>query len=229
MLGPGSLNHIILRKIINQKKHKKLARMHNIGLIEWSDKSLYNLKKKIRITLRSQQEGRCIYCRRLIPIERRNAYEDIEHFLDKSKRYYLKWSFSCVNLILSCRACNVEKSTRDMGDAAIRSATAYTENAGNFQWIHPYFDDYHENIEISKGWLYTVKAGAPKASRAHALIKECKLDEVSRIESYSEEIKDKIYRLTILTGRLIRKQQYSRAQRLIKASQRLQEESWFCY
>ncbi|MEP4035876.1 tyrosine-type recombinase/integrase [Pseudophaeobacter sp.] len=47
-------------------------------------------------------DGRCYYCRRKILSERRNVYEDIEHYLDKSKEYYRKWCFSPVNLLISC-------------------------------------------------------------------------------------------------------------------------------
>lgn len=48
--------------------------------MEWSDKSLKSLRDAIRQSLRESQNQRCYYCRRFIPIERRNVGEAIEHF-----------------------------------------------------------------------------------------------------------------------------------------------------
>jgi len=227
MLGPSSLDHRLLRTAIKQKKYKDLINRYNSGEIKWKDKALGGLKQEIRIVLRSQQEGRCIYCRRLIIIERRNVYEDIEHFLDKSKAQYVKWSFSCVNLSLSCHACNFEKSTREMGDAAIQASPSYTSTAGQYKWLHPYFDDYHRNIKIRKGWVYSVKQNAPQRTRAENLISDCKLDQISRIEAHSQNLKDSIYRLTLLMGRAQAKGRNERFNRLLQMSLQLQRDCFF--
>lgn len=227
MLGPSTLDHRLLRRAIKQKKYKNLINRCNSGKIKWKDKVLDGLKQQIRLVLRSLQEGRCIYCRRLIIIERRNAYEDIEHYLDKSKPQYVKWSFSCVNLSLSCHACNFEKSTREMGDAAIQTSTSYTSTTGMYKWLHPYFDDYHSNLEIRKGWVYSVKQNAPQRTRAENLIKDCKLDQISRIEAHSQKIKDSIYRLTLLMGIAQAKGRNERFNRLLQRSLQLQQECFF--
>jgi uncharacterized protein (TIGR02646 family) len=227
MLGPSSLDHRLLRTAIKQKKYKELANNCNAGKIQWKDKALDALKQQIRLVLRSQQDGRCIYCRRLIIIERRNVYEDIEHFLDKSKSQYVKWSLSCVNLSLSCHACNFEKSTREMGDAAIQASPSYTSTAGIYKWLHPYFDDYHQNIKIRKGWVYSVKQNAPQRIRAENLITECKLDHISRIEAHSQTIKDNIYRLTLLMGKAQAKGRNGLLNKLLQRSLQMQRDGFF--
>ncbi|NVN92331.1 MAG: hypothetical protein HXX11_17260 [Desulfuromonadales bacterium] len=224
MLGPSSLDHRLIRRIIKQKKHNNFVKLHNRGKIKWNDKSLSALKQEIRLALRSQQEGRCIYCRRIVKIERRNAYEAIEHFLDKSKTHYLKWSFSCVNLSLSCHPCNIEKSTRDMGDASVQVSPCYTSTAGEYKWLHPYFDDYHSNIEIKEGWVYKVKPNAPQRTRAFNLITECKLDQICSIEAHSEKFLNSLNRLTLLMGKALEKGQIERCRRLQQISLKLQHD-----
>ena len=98
-LGPSILP-ISLREILKKNPHKKSIKKFHKRKIEWADKSLQSLKKEIRLKLRTVQQNRCIYCRRIIKIDRRNPYEDIEHYLDKSKNCYRKWAFSNINLTL---------------------------------------------------------------------------------------------------------------------------------
>ena len=107
------------RVVVKRKSAKKLIKRFNSGKIDWSSKELADTKLKIRRILRKEQDEVCPYCQRIIVMERRNAYEDIEHFLDKSKEHYRKYAFSVANLVLSCHACNFEKSTRDVGSQAL--------------------------------------------------------------------------------------------------------------
>ncbi|AVX89295.1 hypothetical protein PkP19E3_33185 (plasmid) [Pseudomonas koreensis] len=175
------------------------------GDLEWSSNEFTELKKSLRLSLRAQQEGRCIYCRRKITVERRNATEDIEHFLDKSKGKYKKWAFTAVNLALSCHPCNMQKCTRDMGDAGVSGAVELTEACGEYSWIHPYFDDYFENIEIMDAWLYIIKKDAPKPERARKLIQDCLLDQIKTIEADKVAIMHRIGRLHNLAARCVLK------------------------
>ncbi len=227
MLGPSSLDPRTLRKLIKQKRYRHFVNKCNRGKMNWKDEEFDDLKLQIRLFLRTQQKKRCIYCRRIIPVERRNAYEDIEHFLDKSKPHYRKWSFSCVNLSLSCRACNFEKSTKDMGDATIRASVRHTSTAGEYLWLHPYFDDYHANIEIRKGWIYSIKKDAPQQVRARNLITGCKLYLVEVVESSSQVKIDYMYRLTTLMGKAHAKGRNKLFDRLLERSLKLQKDSFF--
>jgi hypothetical protein len=187
------------------------------------------MKDQIRVILRKDQDTRCIYCRRVIKAERRNVTEDIEHFLDKSKVYYKKWAFSSLNLTLSCRPCNFVKSTKDLGDIPLRTALNIKTGIGRFKWLHPYFDDYHTNIEIRKGWLYSVKNGAPNASASKRMIADCELDKVQNVESISEQIKLRQSRITDLILKAIIKKQAIRAQKLTEWLKIEQDRQWFDY
>jgi hypothetical protein len=163
----------------------------------------------------------------LLKVERRNAAEDIEHFLDKSKQYYRKWAFCCVNLTLACHACNLEKGNRDLGGPASHLALEYPSGPTAFQWIHPHFDDFHENIEVSAGWTYTIRPDAPAPTQAHQLVHDLKLAEIQRIEAYAEQIKAKVLRLTQLASLCLERGQVGRAKRLLSASIAFQQESTF--
>lgn len=220
--GPGKLypNH---RHII--KRHSTGITKYIEGQIEWNNTQLAPLKHSLRILLRTQQQGRCVYCRRKISIERRNTAEDIEHYLDKSKEKYRKWAFSPVNLAIACHPCNMQKSTKDMGDETISLALGLTAGAGEFRWIHPYFDDYFENIEIIESWIYIIKANAPKANRAKNMIIDCKLDQIQTIEAGKKIVLDRIGKAQLLALKCFESNR-SRSKKLLEYAQILTKEGW---
>ncbi|HBU6573793.1 hypothetical protein [Citrobacter amalonaticus] len=231
MLGPSHLpiKNNINRMILRRKEYYLQLKKFFDGEIQWNHSSLSILKKKLRLNLRVQQDGRCIYCRRLILNERRNVYEDIEHFLDKSKDYYRRWAFTYINLSLACHACNIQKSNRDLGTQDHRNSASYPAGVGIYSWLHPYFDDYHANLIVGKGWTYSLRPNAPAAMQADRMINECKLDEVQTIEAYSEDIKKRILRLTVLAHKANKSQRYALSNRLLEESIRYQEEQWHNY
>lgn len=210
--GPSRLQP--LHDDILKKYPGEIARF-DAGELEWKSTAFDELKKALRLSLRAQQDGRCVYCRRIITIERRNAAEDIEHFLDKSKPKYKKWAFSAVNLALACHPCNMQKTTRDMGDAAVSSASALTDTSGEYSWIHPYFDDYFDNIEIMDAWIYLVKAEAPRPERASKMIKDCLLDQIATIEAGRVALLDRIVRIQNLAVRCFEKDNFARGMKLM--------------
>lgn len=224
-LGPGTLvpSH---RKILKKTAYRRVLRLYRRGKLEWKDTLLADVKAELRLALRHQQDGRCMFCRRRIIVERKNAYESIEHFLDKSKAHYKKWSFSPVNLTVACHACNFQKSTIDLGDGAIKAAIALKSTSGGFKWIHPYFDNFHENIEVLPGWIYRVKDHAPKAAEAEAMIVRCDLNQIRSIEAYAQLVKRKVLRLTELAGRCVELEKYGRAAKLLAESKRFQKDTW---
>lgn len=221
-LGPGKLaptHKFIIRR------YKPEIKRFNSGELNWQSRELSPLKKTIRMLLRKQQMGRCIYCRRKILIERRNATEDIEHFLDKSRDYYRRWAFSPVNLAIACHPCNLQKSIRNMGDARVISAQWLTSSSGQFTWLHPYFDDYHENIEIRPGWIYLIKNGAPRSAQARKMIKDCMLDSIQNIEGGRTIFLARLTRLQKLAFSCIRSNP-SRAEKLLKAAELMTTHGW---
>lgn len=220
--GPGKL--VPTHRLIIRRYKPEIARF-NKGELEWKSQELASLKLGIRLALREQQEGRCIFCRRRILIERRNASEDIEHFLDKSKDSYRRWAFSPVNLAIACHPCNFQKTTKDMGDAAIAAARGLTSNSGEYKWLHPYFDDYYENIEIQPGWIYMIKNGAPRAGRARQMIRDCMLDSIQLIEGRKTKFVERLTRLQGLALRCL-KSNPGRAEKLLLAAQAMGASDW---
>lgn len=181
-LGPDKICHSTLRGIINDTNYRNLIEQCNTDVIPWSCKELATIKKKIRQALRKAQDNRCIFCRRIMKKERRNTLEDIEHFLDKSKAHYKKWSFHHLNLALSCHPCNMYKSTKDLGNEVVQGSQEYNTDKNNYKWLHPYLDSYHKNIEIEDGWHYSIKDTAPKWDQTEKFIRECGLDQIESIE-----------------------------------------------
>lgn len=187
-LGPAKMT-CLHRQIVKTKTNKRLIKLYLNSQLEWGDQDLKKMKESLRYLLRIQQESRCIFCRRPIKKERKNSTEDIEHFLDKSKKHYKRWAFHPLNLTLACHPCNMQKTTIEMGDNSVKLSSWIYSGMGTFKWLHPYFDNYHDNIEIEKGWFYRVKDNAPNAIAAHNMINECKLDSISEIEKESDIIK----------------------------------------
>ncbi|HDS1738530.1 hypothetical protein NPS49_09735 [Pseudomonas putida] len=208
------------------KRYPAVIARFDSGELDWGNAAFAELKKSLRLSLRAQQEGRCIYCRRKILIERRNATEDIEHFLDKSKDKYKKWAFVAVNLALACHPCNMQKTTRDMGDDGVAVATELTETSGEYSWLHPYFDDYFENIEILDAWIYIVKKAAPRPARAKKMIQDCLLDQIKTIEADRAALLDRISRLQNMAMRCIDSNHLVRARRILKYATHLTENGW---
>ncbi len=221
-LGPGRLQPTH-RNLI--KRHSPAIKLYVAGELDWNSDDFTSLKKSLRLSLRAQQHGRCIYCRRKITIERRNAAEDIEHYLDKSKKKYRKWAFSPVNLAISCHPCNMQKSTRDMGDASVAIAVGLTDVSGEYRWLHPYFDDYFENIEILDAWLYIIKPDAPNAIRAKNMIKDCLLDQIKTIEAGKSELLNRIVKTNELALRCLDTNP-GRAKKLITYGKALAIDGW---
>lgn len=190
-------------KIIRYKIYEHLIKKYLDKEIEWSDKALKPLRDKIRHSIRDSQKQTCYYCRRPISIERRNIGEAIEHFLDKSKPYYRKWAFHPLNLVIACQPCNMEKSTKELGDKNMQNAKHLLPSAGDFRWPHPYFDSYDSNIEIAPGPIYSAILGAPK-QQAYNMINELKLDSLPNIDDRIhksaldiQKLQNRMYRLVI--------------------------------
>lgn len=226
-LGPTQLSvkkcptRMVLRRGDNRARIKR----YHANSLDWSDASLSGLRGAIRRVLRVEQDGRCVYCRRRILIERRNAYEDIEHFLDKKK--YRKWTFTHLNLALACRPCNMVKGMKDLGTPAVLGAISYPTSAIGLAWLHPFLDEYHSNIEIGKGWTYKVKANAPGAVRAAAMITGCGLAEVETIEAHAEAIKRHMLRLTVLAEKAAKRKHSNIVSALLSELRSYQERHWF--
>ncbi|WP_155268706.1 hypothetical protein [Stutzerimonas decontaminans] len=200
---PLPLDHA---KILRYKNHKARISEFLSGSMEWKDDSLKPVRDAIRKSLRATQAQSCFYCRRMIATERRNMGEAIEHFLDKSKSYYRKWAFHPLNLVIACQPCNFVKSTKDLGDAAVQTATYLQPHTGTFKWPHPYFDSYSENIKISPGPVYSPIPGAPRHNQASVMIKDLELNSIADIDDRVQFTAREIQKLQRRAFRMARRQ-----------------------
>ncbi|MED5024748.1 hypothetical protein [Pseudomonas aeruginosa] len=193
-------------KILRYKSHKARIATFLASNMEWKDKSLQPLREAIRHSLRANQAQSCYYCRRIIIIERRNMGEAIEHFLDKSKSHYRRWAFHPLNLVIACQPCNFVKSTKDLGDANVRTASYLQPHIGQFKWLHPYFDSYSENIKISPGPVYSPIPNAPRHAQASAMIEDLKLNSLANADDRAQFIAAELNRLNCRVFRMARRQ-----------------------
>ena len=189
---PIPLSHA---KLLRYKNYKATVAGFFAGNMKWDDKALSPLKLEIRLALRANQAQSCYYCRRLIVLERRNMSEAIEHYLDKSQDHYRRWTFHPLNLVVACQPCNFEKSTTDLGDASVRSATYLQPNIGQFRWLHPYFDSYLENIKVSPGPVFSAIPNSPREAQAVAMIRELKLDSIANMDDRVQFLADELKKL----------------------------------
>ena len=151
--------------------------------------------------------ARCFYCRR--PLFPDMGYKnplggDIEHILDKSNVKYRYLIFSPFNLALACRRCNSIKKQSDLLEISYNffssndshEVQVYKINTDrgtinniisdpnflrNFRWIHPYYDNYHECVEIA--YDHTNHNGNFKAIlyRPHKALSEDKKSQVNNM------------------------------------------------
>jgi len=186
------------RSVVNRKSAKKAIKKFYDGKIDWSSKELADTKLKVRRILRKEQDEVCPYCRRIIVMERRNVYEDIEHFLDKSKDHYRKYAFSVVNLVLSCHACNFEKSTKDVGSQALIDGGDLRPEHRIFRWPHPHFNDLSACIRKRPGQVYEPIRGSGLEAESKAMISDLKLDVPSNIEGRYAHLMDKVNKINLI-------------------------------
>ncbi|WP_448980835.1 hypothetical protein [Neisseria sicca] len=126
---------------------------------------LNNFKNEIRNKLRKQQNFHCIYCRISYKLDNRvpHKHENIEHFLPKS--LYSNKTISDDNLSLSCDICNDLKGDIER------------------DWVHPYYDNYHDHILIKNSLYYPINNSA----KARNMIEILKLNLIGGIESRETE------------------------------------------
>lgn len=144
---------------------------------DWSSRAqvVLRFKAALKSDLRTAQMGRCCYCRRLL-------FDDIsthiEHFVEKA--YYPLFTFQIRNLALSCGTCNTQKNGKHkslmtlikkraerQGKAPSPRCPTLTQeitpnatlpiNPQSYRWVHPHFDQYSDNIQIRKGWVFVGK------------------------------------------------------------------------
>ncbi|SEE23942.1 hypothetical protein [Pseudomonas migulae] len=185
--------------------------------LDWDSgvKAVTAFKGALKPLLRKAQKAKCSLCRRML-------YDDyavhLEHFIEKN--IHGDYTFEVRNLSLSCGTCNSKKQgynrtlngliKRRAGRKKLEAekhcpalAVKIPANAPlpttpeSYRWVHPYFDQYSDNIEIQKGWIFI-----GKSRKGIRTIRSVKLNALAQIErrALMERFEARPGRLSMLLG-----------------------------
>lgn len=156
-----------LLKLITEKKAQA-----NFSHKSWSDDDLEPLRKNVRNFYRTQQKGKCAYCKQNVSnISALNCH--VEHIAPKS--LYLDFIFNPKNLCVICADCNqIKREQETLGTipATIKNSLIkkYPRSSSAFKIVHPHFDTYEQHIiEINGFYL-------DRSPKGHFTIGACNLN-----------------------------------------------------
>ncbi len=134
---------------------------------DWNYYHLGDIIEKIRNHYSSEQGKLCAFCK--LPF--RDEIQ-VEHLIPKAgaQKPRKEFSYHPINLAVSCRFCNTNKSTNN--DFQEQIWKHYPTSGIYFRIIHPHFDKYFNHIEIVDKSRYVAKS-----SKGFHTIKRCGLHE----------------------------------------------------
>ncbi len=115
------------------------------------NKNLIEIKKNIKDFYIISQGYVCPYCRQKIEVDH-NAVWDAEHIIPKDK--FPRFLFSPLNLCVSCKDCNLEKSNKNILKNDKRKTLP--TKSDDYIFIHPHLDFYENHIKIMKSSLFFI-------------------------------------------------------------------------
>ncbi|MDV7458265.1 hypothetical protein R4643_12325 [Acinetobacter baumannii] len=110
-----------------------------------TDKLMTSIRKKIRDHFLSAQDYQCCYCK-MTKQEDHGLVWDVEHILPKI--LYPQFTFTPLNLAVSCKECNRSKWNNDIVINSSEIKEHYVISSNNISIIHPHFDIYDEHIKV---------------------------------------------------------------------------------
>ncbi|WP_025542318.1 HNH endonuclease [Vibrio parahaemolyticus] len=141
----------------------------------WEDSDLDELRKYIKDYYITAQNYICPYCLQETK-SKHGRYWDIEHIIPRVQT--VEFMFEPLNLCVSCVECNVLKGeTRTTRSVA---KVNYPKRRDLYNIIHPFFDDYHENIIPVKVGLFYY----PKQEKGRVTIDCCGLNRFYQFADY---------------------------------------------
>lgn len=163
---------------------KDLMRITKLFKLEhgdcWTKTSLAPIRKKLRKTLLASQGYCCAYCRRKISLE--VGMNEIDHILWKSSRDTMKFTYHRVNLVATCKRCNNNKKDFNVLNKTINNLDSYPMGSTDYNWIHPYIDDYDSHLNIIEGLFFSHWVNGCASPKGEKVIEVCKLDKLHTIE-----------------------------------------------
>lgn len=141
-------------------------------------------KHKLKIELNKNQNGRCVYCERLLV----ENCPEIEHIAPKS--IYPEVQFDLRNLAYACHRCNFPPHKADEDIVENKEGT-YSN--WSFKIVHPYFDNPADYFETGRKCCIVIKSSTTekKREKAQNTIDLFDLNSTSMVE---ERIKEKVYK-----------------------------------
>lgn len=143
---------------------------------KWKDNIYKPIKDRIRQYYLILQNCTCAYCR--LPLNPGTDSIEIEHIVDKNRR--ADFTFTSLNLVVSCHNCNFTKSTKRVLYNC-PPPNAYPIDRTAFKIIHGHFDDYFLNIEFREGSIYHALT-----EKGESTIEICGLDRIQLAEQREE-------------------------------------------
>jgi hypothetical protein len=152
-------------------KELKAIKAHFKDDKDWPNEKFDEFKSNLITYLRLNQDNKCCYCKWELGYDIKNV--DIEHIIPKSK--YSQFTFTPLNLALSCPGCNTSKSVKNVLHKPIK---LYPRSGRNIMIVHAYFDNYKECIEIHDEAIYEALDDDGKGCDT---IKICKLHRMKKV------------------------------------------------
>lgn len=147
----------------------------NEKLVKKSLEAIFKeLKNELRTELDKQQKGKCFFCKADMHINERNSDRHLEHF--KPKESFPDKTIAVDNLSLSCYSCNSSKGP--------------IYNDYENRWVHPYYDNYHDHIEINHFILKPIN----NSEKAKNMVSELCLNRYDKVANRFSNQKNPIER-----------------------------------
>jgi uncharacterized protein (TIGR02646 family) len=110
----------------------------------WEDKSVTEIKSRIKKHYISQQNQTCAYCKVDLHTSHGMVW-DTEHIIDKDSSP--QWIFEPLNLCVSCKGCNQSKGNRTATKST--SYKSFPNKKTNYRIVHAHFDNYEDHIQVA--------------------------------------------------------------------------------
>lgn len=127
---------------------------------------LDELKKCIKEFYLRAQGFKCPYCKQEIKVKHNGAW-DTEHIIPKDS--HPNYMFEPMNLCVSCKDCNGEKSNKKILKS--RAVINLPKKSTSYLIIHPHIDDFDSHIKIIDSATYFL----PKTEKGRKTIEVCGL------------------------------------------------------
>jgi hypothetical protein len=163
----------------NTKEKKRIAKLFNGLADDWKKESLDDIKTALKDELFIAQKSSCAYCKRAVFPEIGRV--EIDHIIPKS--IAPQFTFSKMNLVLTCKRCNHRKREHNpslKSSAALLKLKIYPKKNSDYCWVHPYIHNYDEHVKIESDCIFIPKNGSADGL---AVITVCKLHQIKQIIS----------------------------------------------